>query len=199
MVVTVPLGVLKAPDGPRFSPPLTARKRGAIKRIGFGCMNKVGLQRRLSCWKDCGVVYIMLVWLHAHPAPSQRFTASHALSPATLHQHFDCCPAPFLLPPLPRLQVILLFPHAFWGDDKDMFGRVADVPEVRKRLEGDRGSSSWGAAAGRQDARGSVCTSCLDTCRVWRLAPPPLMCPSQFNPLCAGAGGDVPFLLVCAH
>lgn len=43
VVVTVPLGVLKAPDGPRFSPPLTARKRGAIKRIGFGCMNKVGL------------------------------------------------------------------------------------------------------------------------------------------------------------
>lgn len=41
-VVTVPLGVLKAADGLRFSPPLPARKRGAIKRIGFGSMNKVG-------------------------------------------------------------------------------------------------------------------------------------------------------------
>jgi len=42
VVVTVPLGVLKRPDAIRFSPPLTQRKQEAIKRIGFGCMNKVG-------------------------------------------------------------------------------------------------------------------------------------------------------------
>ncbi len=104
MVVTVPLGVLKAPDGPRFSPPLTARKRGAIKRIGFGCMNKVGLQRRLSCWKDCGVVYIMLAWcftptqLHhsasqqAMPSPPPRFTSTStaALPPSCCRRSHGC-------------------------------------------------------------------------------------------------------------
>lgn len=42
-VVTVPLGVLKRPGALRFLPPLSARKRGAISRVGFGCMNKASV------------------------------------------------------------------------------------------------------------------------------------------------------------
>ena len=40
-VVTVPLGVLKR-GAPAFSPPLPPRKLQAIKRLGFGLLNKVG-------------------------------------------------------------------------------------------------------------------------------------------------------------
>ena len=29
------------------------------------------------------------------------------------------------------MQVILLFPHAFWGDQLDMFGHVAEMREER--------------------------------------------------------------------
>lgn len=55
VVVTVPLGVLKAADGLRFAPPLPARKRGAIKRIGFGCMNKVGSwAEKANVWEGVG-------------------------------------------------------------------------------------------------------------------------------------------------
>lgn len=40
-IVTVPLGVLKRQDGLVFQPPLPAKKRAAIERLGFGCLNKV--------------------------------------------------------------------------------------------------------------------------------------------------------------
>lgn len=49
VVVTVPLGVLKRPDALRFRPPLPARKRGAIQRIGFGCMNKARCCEAAAC------------------------------------------------------------------------------------------------------------------------------------------------------
>jgi lysine-specific histone demethylase 1 len=42
-LVTVPLGVLKK-GGLVFQPPLPARKQGAIKRLGFGLLNKVRQQ-----------------------------------------------------------------------------------------------------------------------------------------------------------
>eukprot|EP00775_Hariotina_reticulata_P006150 gene6150-6387_t len=51
-LVTVPLGVLKRPDGLVFQPPLPARKRQAIKRLGFGCLNKVVLLFPHCFWGD---------------------------------------------------------------------------------------------------------------------------------------------------
>jgi lysine-specific histone demethylase 1 len=49
-LVTVPLGLLKR-EGLVFSPPLPPRKQGAIKRLGFGVLNKV------QCVFQCGPVY----------------------------------------------------------------------------------------------------------------------------------------------
>lgn len=43
VLVTVPLGVLKRPDGLAFQPPLPPRKQLAIRRLGFGVLNKVML------------------------------------------------------------------------------------------------------------------------------------------------------------
>lgn len=40
MLVTVPLGVLKA-GSIKFSPPLPQRKLDSIQRMGFGVLNKV--------------------------------------------------------------------------------------------------------------------------------------------------------------
>lgn len=55
-IVTVPLGVLKrAPHeahAVRFQPPLPQRKLTAIKRLGFGCLNKVMLLFPYSFWGD---------------------------------------------------------------------------------------------------------------------------------------------------
>jgi len=51
-VVTVPLGVLKRPDGLQFQPPLPPRKQAAIKRLGFGCLNKVMLLFPHCFWGD---------------------------------------------------------------------------------------------------------------------------------------------------
>jgi len=51
-LVTVPLGVLKRPDGLIFQPPLPARKRQAIKRLGFGCLNKVVMLFPYCFWGD---------------------------------------------------------------------------------------------------------------------------------------------------
>lgn len=51
-VVTVPLGVLKRPDGLQFQPPLPPRKQVAIQRLGFGCLNKVVLLFPHCFWGD---------------------------------------------------------------------------------------------------------------------------------------------------
>ncbi|EFJ44708.1 hypothetical protein VOLCADRAFT_118655 [Volvox carteri f. nagariensis] len=48
-VVTLPLGVLKT-DAVRFSPPLPAAKQGAIKRLGYGRLNKVALLFPYAFW-----------------------------------------------------------------------------------------------------------------------------------------------------
>lgn len=42
MLITVPLGVLKR-NLIEFDPPLSKRKLGAIRRLGFGVLNKVFL------------------------------------------------------------------------------------------------------------------------------------------------------------
>lgn len=42
VLVTVPLGILKR-NHIKFYPPLNERKMGAINRLGFGVLNKVGL------------------------------------------------------------------------------------------------------------------------------------------------------------
>ncbi|KAI3430663.1 hypothetical protein D9Q98_005255 [Chlorella vulgaris] len=53
VVVTVPLGVLKrGDDALRFNPPLSLRKQAAIKRLGFGSMNKVILLFPAPFWGD---------------------------------------------------------------------------------------------------------------------------------------------------
>jgi phytoene dehydrogenase-like protein len=41
VILTVPLGVLKADDGVDFDPPLPGWKNGVISRMGFGLLNKV--------------------------------------------------------------------------------------------------------------------------------------------------------------
>jgi hypothetical protein len=49
VVVTLPLGVLKAGDV-KFSPPLPDWKAGAVERLGFGHLNKVVLQFPVKFW-----------------------------------------------------------------------------------------------------------------------------------------------------
>eukprot|EP00898_Chlorokybus_atmophyticus_P002585 jgi/Chlat1/3327/Chrsp22S03478 len=51
VLVTVPLGVLKA-ERISFSPPLPEAKRKAIKRLGFGLLNKVALLFPTCFWGD---------------------------------------------------------------------------------------------------------------------------------------------------
>jgi monoamine oxidase len=51
-LVTIPLGVLKRPDCMAFQPPLPPRKRAAIRRLGFGCLNKVMLLFPHCFWGD---------------------------------------------------------------------------------------------------------------------------------------------------
>ena len=49
VIVTVPLGVLKA-ETIAFDPPLPEAKRGAIERLGFGLLNKVALAFAAPFW-----------------------------------------------------------------------------------------------------------------------------------------------------
>ncbi|WIA32039.1 hypothetical protein OEZ86_002891 [Tetradesmus obliquus] len=51
-LVTIPLGVLKRPDAMVFQPQLPPRKRAAIRRLGFGCLNKVMLLFPHCFWGD---------------------------------------------------------------------------------------------------------------------------------------------------
>ena len=51
LVVTVPLGVLKA-DGIRFEPPLPTERRALIDRTGFGNLEKVVLAFAEPFWRD---------------------------------------------------------------------------------------------------------------------------------------------------
>ena len=51
VIVTVPLGVLKA-QTIAFDPPLPERKRRAIERLGFGLLNKVVLSFEEPFWPE---------------------------------------------------------------------------------------------------------------------------------------------------
>lgn len=75
----------------------------AVQVAGFGCI---------------GMVAGLVSMLHALPGLPLRPVGALSLQPPPLALSLAS-------------QVILLFPHPFWGDDVDMFGRVADVPEVR--------------------------------------------------------------------
>ena len=55
VIVTVPLGVLKA-DTIAFDPPLSEDKRGAIERLGFGLLDKVVLKFDQPFWPDNDVI-----------------------------------------------------------------------------------------------------------------------------------------------
>jgi monoamine oxidase len=71
-LVTIPLGVLKRPDCMAFQPPLPPRKRAAIRRLGFGCLNKVMLLFPHCFWGDkvrcshCQRAEVRSLSLHCH-------------------------------------------------------------------------------------------------------------------------------------
>ncbi|KAK6342724.1 hypothetical protein TWF718_008114 [Orbilia javanica] len=50
VIVTLPLGVLKREHGVDFVPPLPEAKRDAIKRLGFGLLNKVIMVYKEAFW-----------------------------------------------------------------------------------------------------------------------------------------------------
>ena len=50
VVVTLPLGVLKAPSSVHFRPHLSALKRAAIERVGVGSFVKVALLFDTAWW-----------------------------------------------------------------------------------------------------------------------------------------------------
>ena len=60
VVVTVPLGVLKA-GRPRFVPPLPDKRRDAIDRLGFGRFEKVVLAFAEPFWRTAGIPQLMLM------------------------------------------------------------------------------------------------------------------------------------------
>jgi len=52
VIVTVPLGVLKAEEGIEFDPALPAHKRDAIERLGVGVLDKVALRFAFPFWPE---------------------------------------------------------------------------------------------------------------------------------------------------
>ncbi|XP_064598668.1 uncharacterized protein LOC135465326 [Liolophura sinensis] len=51
VIVTLPLGVLKTNDV-KFTPGLSTKKKGAIKRVGFGTVNKLVLEFNQQFWPN---------------------------------------------------------------------------------------------------------------------------------------------------
>jgi polyamine oxidase len=68
VLVTVPLGVLKA-ERIRFAPALPARKRNAIRRLGFGQFEKVALTFPEPFWEEGGHTHL----IHLGAGPSADF------------------------------------------------------------------------------------------------------------------------------
>ena len=68
MLVTVPLGVLKA-QRIRFTPALPPRKRGAIRRLGFGQFEKVALTFPEPFWEADGHTHL----IHVGAGPAADF------------------------------------------------------------------------------------------------------------------------------
>lgn len=69
VIVAVPLGVLKSRRGIRFDPPLPDDKVGAIKRVGFGRIEKVALRFDEPFWADALHTHL----LHISKRPPFRF------------------------------------------------------------------------------------------------------------------------------
>ena len=119
VIVTVPLGVLKA-GAVRFVPPLPDWKRAAVDKLGFGDLNKV-----VHCWYCCW--YCCCAAGTSGSGTAAAAGASHA---SPLPSNY--C---FLLPPavvcyctcarFSRPQVVLEFPSCFWDDSVDYWGTAA--------------------------------------------------------------------------
>ena len=60
VLVTVPLGVLKAADL-RFDPPLPLERLSAIERVGFGRFEKIVLRFERPFWSEAGVGHLLVV------------------------------------------------------------------------------------------------------------------------------------------
>ena len=109
VLVTAPLGVLKA-GTLKFHPPLPERKMGAIQRMGFGVLNKVSNICNLQLPSYAAACLYSVAGL---------IKRKGALIGNLFRNQGD-------------LQVVMLFPHAFWSG-QDMFGRIA--PSVGQRGE----------------------------------------------------------------
>ena len=148
VIVTVPLGVLKA-GGVTFDPALPDWKADAVSRLGFGDLNKVS-----SPSTEGGSSFLLLL---PSPCPlSHPLPCSHIppFSPLTFPPSLLSHPLPSLVVQLPKAlkgwfptaflttrvvlaQVMLEFPKAFWDQSLDYFGATAgrcsfgDPEEVR--------------------------------------------------------------------
>lgn len=60
VLVAVPLGVLKA-HSIKFSPPLPKTKLGAVRRLGFGNVEKVAMTFERPFWQDQGTTHLLHV------------------------------------------------------------------------------------------------------------------------------------------
>nr|DBA15460.1 TPA: hypothetical protein GDO54_004668 [Pyxicephalus adspersus] len=77
VIVTVPLGFLKKHADDFLSPPLPPSKKQAIKKLGFGTMNKILLEFEKPFW-DPNTTYIQLVWEGDSPlTESQKDLRKH--------------------------------------------------------------------------------------------------------------------------
>jgi monoamine oxidase len=67
VVVTVPLGVLKA-GAVEFTPALPADRIDAIERLGFGRYEKIVLRFERAFWRDAAITHVMV--FHADDVPA---------------------------------------------------------------------------------------------------------------------------------
>lgn len=142
-VVTVPLGCLKR-GAVRFKPALPRAKQDAIRRLGFGVLNKVCSEARrntpatpprttgprasshaalclpplLVCFRALTLHLTCAMNLAEQGRGSCRPAAARAI--AQQDDCCRCCRAPR------RAQLVLLFPHAFWGRDLDLLAHVSE-------------------------------------------------------------------------
>ena len=98
VVVTVPLGVLKA-GSPRFDPPLPTAVRDAVARLAFGRYEKIALRFESPFWRDDGLSHLVVfprdedeptMWVFDLDAfgagPVLRAHLFHSLAPYALDQ-----------------------------------------------------------------------------------------------------------------
>jgi monoamine oxidase len=133
-VVTVPAGVLKSPDGIRFTPDLTT-KRGALEKIEAGHVVKIVFRFRERFWDDFNFVhssdrYVPTIWTAA-PVRAPILTAwagGHAADRmltdgAPVERALDSIAATF---GMKRKQIDKLLDAAHWHNwQADPFSRGA--------------------------------------------------------------------------